>query len=124
MRGKTRTILLNYGGAVVFTALAVLLRWLLDPWLGDHLPLATLYGAVAIAVWLGGYRPALLAAVLGYLACDWLFIEPRGTFGLGIARDLIGLVAYLASCGIIVGFGRRCSLRIAASSPRSVIFGS
>ena len=105
MHGKTRTILLNYGGAVVFTALAVLLRWLLDPWLGDHLPLATLYGAVAIAVWLGGYRPALLAVVLGYLACDWLFIEPRGAFGLGNARNLIGLVAYLVSCGIILGFG-------------------
>src|SRR5262249_1366685 len=87
MRGKTRTILLTYGGGVVFPALAVLLRRLLDPWLGAPLPLATLYGAVAIAVWLGGYRPALLAAVLGYLACDWLFIEPRGAFGLGIARD-------------------------------------
>jgi signal transduction histidine kinase/ActR/RegA family two-component response regulator len=105
MRSKTQTILLCYGGALVFTILAVLVRWLLDPWLGDHLPLATLFGAVAIVVWLGGYRPALLAAALGYLACDWLFIEPRGAFGLGIARNFIGLVAYLVTCGIIVGLG-------------------
>jgi len=46
MRYKTRTILLRYVGAVVFTALAVLLRWLLDPWLGDRLPLSTPFGAV------------------------------------------------------------------------------
>jgi PAS domain S-box-containing protein len=105
MRSKTQTILLHYGGALVFTVLAVLLRWLLDPWVGDYLPLATLYGAVAIAVWLGGYRPALLAVVLGYLACDWLFIEPRGALGLENARSLIGLVAYLVSCAIIIGFG-------------------
>jgi hypothetical protein len=45
---------LRYGGAVVFTALAVLVRSLLDPVLGDSLPLATLYGAVAFAAWLGG----------------------------------------------------------------------
>jgi PAS domain S-box-containing protein len=105
MQSKTRTILLNYGGAAVCTVLAVLLRWLLDPWLGDHLPMVTLYGAVAIAVWLGGYRPALLAVVLGYFACDWLFIEPRGTFGLDNAHTVIGLIAYLFSCGIIVGLG-------------------
>ena len=105
MRSKTQTILLNYGAAVVFTALAVLLRWLLDPWLGDHLPLATLYGAVAVTVWLGGYRPAIVAAVLGFLACDWMFIDPRDSLLLDNSRDLIGLVAYLVCCGIIIGFG-------------------
>ena len=31
-------------------------------------PLVTLYGAVAAAVWFRGWRPALLAAVLGYFA--------------------------------------------------------
>jgi two-component system sensor histidine kinase KdpD len=105
MSRTTRTILRHYGGAVAFVALAVLLCWLLDSWLADSLPLATLYGAVALAVWVGGYRPALLAAVLGFLACQWLFVEPRGTLGLDNPRGLIGLLAYLLSCAIIVGFG-------------------
>jgi PAS domain-containing protein len=105
MGRTTRTILLRYGGAVIFTALAVLLRWLLDPWLGDSLPLSTLYGAVAVAVWLGGYQSALLAVVLGYLACDWLFTEPRGAFSFDGARGFIGLCLYLLPCGIIIGFG-------------------
>jgi hypothetical protein len=46
MTSTARTILLHSGGAAVFTALAVLRRWLLDPWLGDYLPFPTLYGAV------------------------------------------------------------------------------
>src|SRR5437660_882029 len=105
MGSKTQTILLHYGGAVLFTALALLVRGLLDPWLGPRLPLATLYGAAALAVWLGGYRPALLAAALGYLAADYLFVEPRGTLGLHGARDAVGLAAYLFSCALIIALG-------------------
>ena len=45
---------------------AVLLRWFLDPLMGDALPLVTLFGAVAVAAWAGGYVPAIVVAVLGY----------------------------------------------------------
>src|SRR5262245_5645369 len=104
MRHDNYRPLLAYVVAVLAVAGAVLLRWLLDPVLGDHLPLATLYGAVAVAAWYGGYRPAFLAVALGYLACDYLFTEPRGAFGFHVARNLVGLLAYLVSSGIIVGF--------------------
>lgn len=33
--------------AITATAVAVFLRWLLDPFMGGQLPLVTLYGAVA-----------------------------------------------------------------------------
>src|SRR5947207_2537216 len=105
MSKGARRLLLEYGVALLATAGAVLVRWLIDPWLGDSLPLATLFGAVAIAVWFGGYRPALLAVVLGFLACDYLFMEPRGALNFRSAGDLIGLLAYLLSCVIIIGFG-------------------
>jgi PAS domain S-box-containing protein len=92
--------------AIAATALAVAVRWLLDPWLGDQVPLVTLFGSVAVAVWLGGTRPALLAMVLGYAACDLLFIEPRGSLSaLDRGAALVGLLAYLGSCAIIIGFG-------------------
>jgi len=105
MPDKVRAALAGYGGAVLFTALAVALRWLLDPWLGDHMPVATLFAAVALAVWFGGYRPALLAAVLGYLAADWLFISRRQALDLHGPRELIGAGLYLASCAVLVAFG-------------------
>src|SRR5262245_25698373 len=98
MSRSTLPILLRYGGALALTALAVLLRWLLDPVLGGYLPLATMYGAVALAAWLGGYRPALLTMVLGYLACDYLFIEPRGQVPLFDAPNRARLILYLFAC--------------------------
>ena len=49
-----------YALSIAVVIAAVLLRWLLDPWMGDALPLVTLFGAVAAAVWLGGYRPAIV----------------------------------------------------------------
>jgi PAS domain S-box-containing protein len=105
MTSTTRTIFLHYGGALVVAVLAVLLRWLLDPWLGDSLPFSTLFGAVAIAVWFGGYRPAVLTTVLGFLTCEWLFVEPRSALDLNNARNLIGLCLSLLSCDIVIGLG-------------------
>lgn len=84
---------------------AVLLRLILDPLMGDSLALVTLFGAVAIAVWLGGYRPAVVVIVLGYVACAYLFIEPRGRLGLDVPANVVGLAAYLFTCTLIVGFG-------------------
>jgi K+-sensing histidine kinase KdpD len=70
------------------------LRWILDPWLGQHVPFATLYGTVAIAVWWGGVAPAVWAAALGYVAADYLFVKPHGGLGQGVSQ-LVTLAAYL-----------------------------
>ena len=86
-------------------AAAVLLRWLLDPLIGSSFPFITLFGAVAGAVWVGGYRPAILTAILGYLPCQWLFVEPRGVIGLNEV-NLIGLFAYIFTCALIIAFGQ------------------
>ena len=72
MRSSLKSYILGFVALVA----ALLLRWLLDPLMGDALPLVTLFGAVAAAVWLGGYRLAIPVALLGYVACHYLFI-PR-----------------------------------------------
>jgi PAS domain S-box-containing protein len=112
LEAALRRTVVAYGLTLLAVGLAVLLRWLLDPIMGDSLALVTLYGAVAFGVWIGGYRPALVAIVLGYLACSYLFIPPRGTFVFN-APALVGLAAYLFTCAIIVGFGeaKRASQR-------------
>lgn len=98
-------------------ATSLLLRWLLDPWLGDYLPLVTIYGVVVLAVWIGGYRVAALAVIFGYLACDYWFMEPRGQFGFSSSHNFIRSLAYLTGCAIIIGFGEamRAVLRRAES---------
>src|SRR4029453_11060477 len=85
---------------------AVALRVLLDPVMGDSLPLVTLFGAVAAAVWMGGYRPGAGVVVLGSLACHVLFIPPRGRFSFAEAGNVVGLVAYLVTCSLIIGIGQ------------------
>ena len=90
--------------SVAALAAAVLLRWLLDPLMGDKLPLVTLFGAVAAAVWLSGTRAAIAAALVGYLACSVLFIEPRGHRGRR-PGDAVGMLAYVLTCALIIGIG-------------------
>lgn len=105
LRSRLHSTVAVYLLAIIAMAGAVVLRMWLHPWLGYQVPVVTLFAAVAAAVWLGGYRPAMLVAVLGYLACDYLFIPPRGEFGFNDVRNIIGLLAYLVSCSIIIGFG-------------------
>ena len=100
-----RNSLKNYGLGLVAVAVAVLLRWVLDPLMGDTLPLVTLFGAVAAAVWVGGYRVAIPVALIGYGACHYLFIAPRGTFDITDVTNVVGLIAYLFTCSLIIVFG-------------------
>jgi signal transduction histidine kinase len=83
----------------------VLLRWFLTPWIGLDYPYATTFGAVAIAVWVGGWRPAAAAAALGFVACNLLFMEPEGTLRLTRIADLFGTAMYVVSCALIIGLG-------------------
>src|SRR5262247_2112016 len=96
---------LAYVVALAAAAVAIGVRWLLDPWLGPHIPLEPLYGAVALAVWLGGVRPAVIVVIAGYLAGDYLFIDPRGQLGFSQFRNLVGFIMYVTSCGLLIGFG-------------------
>ena len=73
--------------------------------MGDALPLVTLFGAVAAAAWAGGHGPAAVVAVLGYVSCHYLFIPPRHGDRLHRPGTVIGLLAYLFTCALIVVFG-------------------
>jgi signal transduction histidine kinase len=100
-----------YALGVQATAAAVFVRWLADPWLGDSAPLITLYGAVAVAIGYGGLLPAMMTAILGYLACNFAFMEPRGVIAITNAHGVERLLLYVLTCSIITGVGE--ALRIA-----------
>jgi two-component system cell cycle sensor histidine kinase/response regulator CckA len=77
-------------------------RALLDPVLGDNYPFTAFLAAVFLAAWIGGWRPGLLALVLGYLAADYFFVPPRGYLGHLSAADAVGLVVYLFVGGMAI----------------------
>src|SRR4249920_1809025 len=100
-----RSRLLAFAISLIAVVVAVGIRWVLDPVLGDSLPLVTLYGAVALSVWVGGYAPATVIVIIGYFACNYLFIQPRGEWLPNDVGSVVGLVAYLCTCSIIIALG-------------------
>jgi PAS domain S-box-containing protein len=122
MQSPVRSSIASYGVAIAAVVAAVLLRWLLDPFMGDSLPLVTLFGAVAAAVWAGGYPLAIAAAAVGYIACAYLFIEPRSQLGLQDTANIVGLGAYLFTCALIIAFGQAMRVaQIRASGQRETL---
>jgi PAS domain S-box-containing protein len=117
-----RSFLKTYALGFVAVLIAVLVRWLLDPVMGDTLPLVTLFGAVAAAVWLGGYRLAVPVTLIGYLACHYLFIPPRYQLDLTGAAEIVGLVAYLFTCSLIILFGEVARVAHSRAHQRQEVF--
>jgi len=105
MQRRVRNSLLRYGMAVVAVAAAVFFRWLVDPWVGAEMMMPALTGAVALAVWFGGYGPGLVTLALGTLTFNTLFIEPHGTTLYRDARHVVGISFFLVSSAIIIAFG-------------------
>ena len=114
MLPRPSLILRRYGCAPVSIALAIGLRLLLDPVVGDQLPYVTLFLAVLLTAGYGGFGPASIAIVLGTIGADYFLLPPRGTFRLHGADQMVGLALYIAtSLGIAVlgGLMRAAKLR-------------
>jgi PAS domain S-box-containing protein len=98
-----RTELSNYGFALMITAVVVAVRGMLDPVMHERAPLPLLIGAVAIAAWRGGWRPATLAAVVGWAASAYYFIPLRRSFDFEHPlRELVAALLYAVTCAIII----------------------
>jgi len=102
-----RSLPRRYAIALLSVTAAVLLRWILIPVLHDNFPFITLYGAVAIAVWYARWQPAALASLLGYVAARYFFFTPTENAAFTVVGEIVGLIAYGLSCGLIVYFGER-----------------
>src|ERR1035441_38272 len=77
-----RPFMLRYGLAVVSIAFAIWVRVLLFPVLGERSHYSTLFFAVLLTAWYGGFRPALIAVLLGVFSANYFIVPPRGAFGL------------------------------------------
>ena len=117
-----RSLLSRHAVAFAALAAAILLRSALDPLLGDALPFTLIAGAIAAAVWVGGYRPAILVAVVGYFACDYLFVPPRGRLHFQNAGDVTVFLAYVFTAALVVGFGEAMRAAQARSRAQREVF--
>jgi len=96
MTDRPRPFFLTYGCAVISVALAVVLRHLLDPWLGGQLPFTMVFLAIMATAYLGGLGPALTAVCLGGISVDHFLFAHGGSMATGKA-GLPGWLLYLAT---------------------------
>jgi PAS domain S-box-containing protein len=95
----------SYGLALLSIAFAVWVRLLLDPVVGNRFPYATLFFAIILTAWYGGFEPTLLAVLAGALAANYFLIQPRGSFALTGLEQSVDLVFYLGVGLGIAGLG-------------------
>src|SRR5262245_20153107 len=95
--------------AVGVVALALVVRVIVDPLLGDRQAFVTFYLAIAAAAWLYGLPAAITAIVVSYLAADWFVVSPRGSFNILhlTSEDAVGVAFYVASGGLIAVLAHR-----------------
>ena len=117
-----RPLFRSYAVALAALVLAVVLRWALWPLMGDTLPLVTLFGAVAAAVWVGGYRVAIPIMLIGYVICHYLFIPPRFGLDFSSTANWVGFVAYLFTASLIIVFGEAARVAQSRATERREIF--
>ncbi len=90
--------LTGYAAAVVATAAVTLVRLGLADWLIDTVPFLPFIGAVAVAAWLGGLGPGLLATSLGSVVGVWFLDRPGGQLLTHLGRD-----AFYVGTFVLVG---------------------
>ena len=89
--------------AVLATGIAVWIRASLTPLIGPALPFITLFPAVFVSAYLGGFGPALLTTVLGILTALYWFIEPVHSLSLKDPVAQLGVLLFGLS-GVATGW--------------------
>ncbi|HEX2616965.1 MAG TPA: DUF4118 domain-containing protein [Flavobacteriales bacterium] len=96
-----RSYLLNYVVALFAVLVALMLRFLMDPVLGDHLPYHAFYFAIAaVAAW-RGLGPGLVALAIAFVMGNYFFANPRYTLDLFDEANLLGTFRFV-SVGLLV----------------------
>jgi signal transduction histidine kinase len=101
----SRNILGRYGAALAASAVALIVRRVLDPLLGDSLPYVTVFPAVAFSACLLGVAPSLLTVFAGLLGARYWFLAPANAQSIPGTSEAVGMAVYLLVCGVVVAIG-------------------
>lgn len=117
-----RSTFTRYTSAILSIVVATAVRAMLDPILGNHLPLVTYFIAIMFSVWYSGRWPSWLALVLGYFAAAYFFVPPRWSLAVaGIPNQIgIGLYFLVGIISILLNDALRAAQRRAEASANEV----
>lgn len=99
--------LARYGMAVVAVALALAVRWLLRPWLGDEAPFLVFVLAVLWASWYGGSGPGWAATGLSALAAVYFFLPPIWNSGVRSESSILQGLIFFSIGGMVSALNAR-----------------
>jgi hypothetical protein len=88
----------GYAIAVVSALGAWAIRMAIDRLLPGNVPFVTFFLAVAVAGWLGGFGPAVLAMVLSALIARYFYMAPVHAFRLEALATAAALGAFVIVC--------------------------
>jgi signal transduction histidine kinase len=101
----SKTTAMRFAVALLATAVALVVRLALNPFLGDYVPYITLLPAVAFCAWYCGIGPSILAAVFALIGARYWFIAPAHSLRIVGTPQVIGIVAFLVVCSVLVAMG-------------------
>ena len=105
LRVAASGVSMRYGLALACSLLGLILRGLLAPIFGVHVPYYTVWGAIAFAAWFCGIGPAILATFVGMVGIWIWFPMMPGSYAQ--ENGVAGLVSFLLLSGVIIAFGER-----------------
>ena len=70
----------------------------LEPVLGLQLPYVTLFPAVMLSAWLGGFGPGIFSTILSSVSAAYLWLAPARALGVASPGGLVGLALFWGVC--------------------------
>jgi signal transduction histidine kinase len=95
----------SYAVALAATAVALLVRLALNPFLGDHVPYVTLFPAVAFCAWYCGVGPSILSVVFALTGARYWFILPVHSLRVHSTLQAVSILAFLLGSSVLVAMG-------------------
>jgi len=102
MHPSVRSAVLRYGFSVAVTGVALWLRFLLNPYLGDRFPFVTYLLPIILIAWYGGLGPSIVGVALALLSGEYFFLYPRGSFEIARTADQVGFTLYSVAGGALI----------------------
>jgi diguanylate cyclase (GGDEF)-like protein/PAS domain S-box-containing protein len=102
---KINVAAVRYAQAIFAALIAVFLRYLLAPFLGQYNPYHTVWLAVVFSAWFCGLWPSIIATVLGALGVWYWFLPPFHSFVINDQTEAFGMLGFLVLAACIIALG-------------------
>ncbi len=114
----------RYGIAILATAVALFLRYLLTPALGQDNAYHTVWLAVVFSAWYCGIGPAIVTTFLGGLGIWYWFLPPTHSWAVEGRSEIFGMLGFLIFSSAIIALGKSNRRGYAARSRLAAIVES